>query len=422
MVINLDSKKIKKLFKTGFFHIFGSSVLNKMITFASTIILVRIVSKSNYGVFSFAWNIYELLSLASGFGIVSGLLQICSEISINDSEYMPTYSFGVRYGSIVNLILAGVFIGISNLVPLSIPRSKELLMLMSLLPLVTLWVGIQSVFLRTNLRNSSYAKQQNISTILTATATILGAIYLGTKGMVMGRYFASIATVILSYFLLKVPLFSKDYTLIRSNYKRDIIKLSAISMSIEGMSQLLYLLDVLVIGHVMTDELAVASYKVATQVPTALSFLPTAVIIYIYPYFAKNHNNSSWCLRRFKQVIFGMGIVNAIISAILFLGAPLLIQTIYGLEYSDSVMAFRILSVSYFFSGTFRTITGNLLVTQRKLHFNFWVAAFSGILNIFFDYLFVSWWGIKGAAIATITIVVISSIANVKFYIYTVKN
>ena len=41
---------IKKLFKTGFFHIFGANVINKVLAFLSNIILLHIISKAEYGV------------------------------------------------------------------------------------------------------------------------------------------------------------------------------------------------------------------------------------------------------------------------------------------------------------------------------------------------------------------------------------
>ena len=69
----------KKLFQTGFFHIFGSSVINKILTFLSNVVLVRLISKEAYGVFTYAWNIYSLVLLLNGLGVVSGLLQLCSE-------------------------------------------------------------------------------------------------------------------------------------------------------------------------------------------------------------------------------------------------------------------------------------------------------------------------------------------------------
>ena len=49
-------ERIKHLFKDGFFHILGSSFINKCIAFITNIILVRILSKNDFGVFTGAFN------------------------------------------------------------------------------------------------------------------------------------------------------------------------------------------------------------------------------------------------------------------------------------------------------------------------------------------------------------------------------
>ena len=70
---------LRKLTKTGFFHIFGSSVLNKILSFMCSIVVVRIVSKISFGEYTYANNIVSLILLFSGLGMVSGTFQLCSE-------------------------------------------------------------------------------------------------------------------------------------------------------------------------------------------------------------------------------------------------------------------------------------------------------------------------------------------------------
>lgn len=50
---------VSKLRASGFFHVFGSTVINKIVVFASGLILVRILSKADYGVYTYANNIYS---------------------------------------------------------------------------------------------------------------------------------------------------------------------------------------------------------------------------------------------------------------------------------------------------------------------------------------------------------------------------
>ena len=68
-----------KLGCTGFFHVFGSTAINKIISFASGIVLVRLISKSEYGIFSYANNLLNFFMIACGLGAASGILQMCSE-------------------------------------------------------------------------------------------------------------------------------------------------------------------------------------------------------------------------------------------------------------------------------------------------------------------------------------------------------
>ena len=256
----------------------------------------------------------------------------------------------------------------------------------------------------------------SISTILYTVFTVLGAYLFEAKGMILGRYISAILSVSIAIYIYKIPFYNQKYERIRKDDKRDILKVSLISMLNNGLSQMLYLIDVFVIGIVLIDSVQVASYKVATQIPNALSFIPIAVVTYIYPYFAAHCNDKKWCLRRYKQVLITFGTFNICISLILIVFAPYIVEHLFGTQYLDAIPVFRILSFSYFFSGTFRVIGGNLLVTQRKLKFNTIVAVISGIVNVAADLLFINLWGAVGAALATISVVIFTSVMNTVYF------
>ena len=121
-------------------------------------------------------------------------------------------------------------------------------------------------------------------------------------------------------------------------------------------------------------------------------------------------------------MLLGLGAFNLLISAVLCIGAPLIIRLIFGYEYLDAVPVFIVLSINYFISGTFRIVSGNLLVTQRRLKFNLLVAIVSSVTNIIADYFFIQWWGSMGAAFATVLVVIISSILSTVRLIQSFKN
>ena len=66
---------IQKLMRSGFGHLFGSSVLSRVLGFMSSIILVRLIPKSEYGIYANADNILGMFCIFEGFGMVSTFLQ-----------------------------------------------------------------------------------------------------------------------------------------------------------------------------------------------------------------------------------------------------------------------------------------------------------------------------------------------------------
>lgn len=414
----MSKKTLNKLCATGLFDIFGSSIIVKIIGFMSSIILVRIVTKEAYGVFTVAWNIYSIAMLATGFGASYAILQLGCENSKDVQKKKDIFQYGWNYGFKANIIIGILVIILGLFFPFSIPAAAPLMRMMFLLPLIQFGVEYQSMYLRVEKKNRAYAIANIVNVGLVLLFSIVGACATQEKGFIIGRYVAYMILILLGIRLWNVPIHFRR-TQIAENEKKDFRHVALVSMINGGISQLLYLIDVFILGIVLPNESIIASYKVATIIPTALSFIPTALVTYIFPYFTENRENGKWCLKRYLQVTEIMALVNGVISSILFIMAPFIIKLMYGTQYLDAIVPFRFLAVNYFFSGTFRSIAGNLLVTQRKLGFNTFVAVVSGILNIFADVLFILKLGSDGAAYATLSIVILCSVMNVGYLLIT---
>lgn len=416
---NIKSK-IKILLRTGFFHIFGSGVINKIIAFLSSLVLVRILTKQEYGLFTYAWNIYSIILIMNGMGVESGTLQLASEKGGKDDYTQAVCHYGAKFGIKFDAILVFLILGIGLFAPLKFEHARSLLCLLCALPIVQLLYQLTATYLRSQKRNQEYARLTIVNTFLIFLLSATGAFLFREKGLALGYYAAYLSSYILGAIICSVRLFKKSIDL-SDRDKSALLRISAITMVNNGLSQLMYLLDVFVLGIVDPEETILASYKVATMIPTALSFVPLALITYLYPYFAEHRNDGKWCLNRYKQILVGLGGFNLMVSLFLFAAAPIIVRLMFGAQYLDSVPVFRILSLNYFVSGTFRIISGNLLVTQRKLKFNLFVAVMSSVVNVAANFLFIQWWGAIGAAMATVLVVCISSILSTTYLIITFK-
>ena len=65
-----------KLYRTGFFHIFGAGTINKAVSSLTMIVLVWLIPKAEYGLYSYVFNIVSIFALFNGLGASSALLQL----------------------------------------------------------------------------------------------------------------------------------------------------------------------------------------------------------------------------------------------------------------------------------------------------------------------------------------------------------
>lgn len=421
MIMDRVKKKVEYYLNTGFFHIFGANVLNKVIVLLSGVMLVRLVPKQNYGIYSYVLNIVSTAQIFSALGMVSGTFQLCSENVQDEIKKNEIYMYGSSIGIYFNIILSFILFVIPYFIKFPISGVGNLLLYASLLPIVYVLVEFQNIKLRSDLRAKEFSYSNIIGTFLVAICTILGAFMWKDKGAIVGRTMSFILTYLIVY---KYTNTSVNIRPVKVDIKErnELLSISIVSMVNNGLSQLLYLVDIYVIGLVLVDSTAIATYKVATTIPTAMTFIPTSLIIYIYPYIASRKDEISWVWNTFKKYSLALLSVNTIMVTILFVFADYFIMLIFGKDYSDSVNVFRILLINYVVTASAKILIGNIMVMLRKLKYNLFETITSSILNILADYFLIKRFSIEGAAIATLFVTVVVSCISLAYLYYLYKS
>lgn len=70
-----------------------------------------------------------------------------------------------------------------------------------------------------------------------------------------------------------------------------------------GVSFLVYIIDVFLIGVITEDMNVLASYKTATLIPFALTFIPSTIMTFVYPYFANHQNDKNWVRNHYMKLL-----------------------------------------------------------------------------------------------------------------------
>lgn len=405
----------------GLGHILGTGILNKIIAFIANVCIVRILSRETYGVFGYADNIANVFLLLSGLGMINGVMQFGSENRTQD-EKNAYFKFGLGFGTCFNLVLSIVIVIYAMFIPISIESSREYIIMLAFLPLTNYLFTFFSTVLRCKKENKLYARIVNLNSLIYAITAIIGAYFLEIKGLVLSLYTANLVSAFIGVVLTRYnsEIVITEYKL-SSIQKKRIISYSATSCVNTAVANLLYLLDVFILGIFVKDASTIAGYKVAMTIPTALLFIPQGINLFMYPYFAENNEDYVTIKKYTSKLIKASFISNAFIVGILFIFAPEIIKIIWGERFLDATILLRILSLNYFVSATFRITAGNILATLRKVKVSMYVSVFSGLANIFFDIVFISKWGAVGAAIATLSIMIISSMLLVPVMINSIK-
>lgn len=167
-------------------------------------------------------------------------------------------------------------------------------------------------------------------------------------------------------------------------------------------------MDKIMLKHLM-DEAQVGFYSVATTVNNYWPFILTAIIESSRPViielFGTDQTLFKKRLTQLYSALIGISVVAAVGISIF---AKQLILILYGDGYINSVNALRIVSWSTAFSylGVARSIW---VVPNGQQRFEKYLAAIGATCNAILNYLMIPFWGIIGAAIATLVTQIITN-------------
>lgn len=408
--------KIKKLRKTGFFSIFISTVFSKVVTLLGSIVLVRILPKNDYGVYSYISNCFTMLFMFNDLGISSATLQYLTESIENKERQRQIIKYSIKSCLIVSIVTCLLVLFSPYFYPYTMEEAKILTPMLFLVPMIMIIYGLLSMILRANFDNRRYGKLQIFITLSTYIVLIIASITWGIKGAILSHYVYSSLILIYSVFLTHkyIPKRTKDEmetNQFDKKEKRSFIKY-ALSLQLNNtIGSLLITIDTFFIGYIISAPEQIANYSVGSKLPYALNFLSTCIAIYIQPHFIKNNNNINWIKRNFNRLIKYSIIGFAVLCILLIAFSKIIFYILYGTEYYESIPIYIVLVIGLFFTSALKTPCANILYALRKVKINIITNIFSLAVNVITNILFINWFGIIGAAITTTGInIIISSI------------
>lgn len=399
-----------KLLQTGFFSVFLANILSKVLTFIGGMIIVRILTKSENGVYTYIINCYGILMLLGDLGCSQATLQFCNESHNDFKRFNGYFVYGVRRGFVFSALTSLLILASPWFYPFKTAEAAQLTRMLCLMPFLAGANNLLVSNLRARLKNHRFGAVNIFRTFVHYLVILPMSYWMGAVGAVLSNYV--IESLVLVFTLLAsrglLDFSWQDDSLTKAE-KRGFLSLAFGSQLDLGIAQAMMMLDVFLIGIFIYNDEIIASYKVATIIPSALAFIPTSLLIYVGPYFVHHNQDMDWVRLNYFRLTLGCLAGSVLIAGGCILLAPWIIPLVFGQQYADAVPCFIVLMIGYVFSAAIQVPSQNIIYTQKRVKVNIAITIFTGAANCVLDVVLILKDGSIGAAWATTLVHIIAS-------------
>ncbi len=410
-----------KHFFTGFhnrsgLNILTSTIIARLLSFFASWIALQFIPSFELGLVIYAINIISFIIPISGFGASQGLLRYGALLKTEDEKYQLFY-FIIKRGSFYSIILIILIILLSPILSNKLIEAWPYLITVSLSILTLFLFESLKVLFRVLNQNQLFAKVEITYNILLVVFVFLGAYFFKEKGYLVAIVLVPLITVFI--YLSKIKKTSKN----SSTFQKPSFsfwKYSFFTGLTNAASQLLIVLDIILIGNILFNPEMVTMYKYISIIPFSVLFLPRAVLTTDFVILTENYSDKIYINKYIKSYISLFLVISVISLMITFLFTDLILG-FFGEEFIIYKQSFRVLMIGISSILILRGLFGNLLSVIGKATINYWISLFAIIVNLVSNYILIPIYGILGAAITSAIIMWLTSILSVILFYYQFK-
>lgn len=408
---------IKNLLKDGFAHVFVGTFFNKAVAMISSVVVARIVDKTDYAYLTYSETLYGYLTLFLGLGMSTALLKVCSgkETTSEDKAYL---AFALKYGVVFEILITTLFCVSVCLLVLPFPQSKTYIVATVLYPTIYYGYDLLTSFVRSKQQNKAYAWYSLTYSFVTCVLTIAFVLLFSAMGVVVARYMALVLMIGFLWHLLKGKLVDLRQSKLSNNNLRQFMAMSVSLMAANALSGMMPINENLLVGNIIADEATTANFRVAGLFPQMVILVAQSVMIYYFPIIAEMDNKH----RNSRRMVLKIAFLNAgLVFGAIIIGmclTPWLIVTCYSEKYVDAVPIAMLLWLVHGINAAFRIVPINMLIAIRKYQFNLYMNAVSVIIQFLLGWYFLTKFGIYGVMYGT---ALIYGLTSILYWIYYLK-
>ena len=388
----------------------------RVLSFLGSWIALQLIEAKELGVILFAYGIVQFIIPIGGFGLHQSLIRYGALLKSED-EKQQLFSYVLKKGIVASIAIILVLVGIGYFIPFQFDKTYGYFSILSLSILTVFILEIIKIQFRLQHKNRLYAITEFWYNII-LTGLIFGLSYL-FQGM--GYIIALIVSPVLTALFFIKKLNVKLH--IKNNLK--ITNLSFWKYGFFGglssvVTQLLILIDIILIGYLIDDPVAVTNYRYISIIPFSLLFLPRVFITTDFVTFTEKIHQKDYINRYIKNYMLFFGVVSILLLLFSYFFAEQILY-IFGVEYMDYADSFLILIMGIVGIYIFRGLFGNLLSSIGKIELNYYIISIAIVINVISNYYLIPLYGIKGAAITSAILMWFTGILSWLSFLYFLR-
>jgi len=394
-------------------YVLFSTMAARVLSFLGSWIALQLIEAKELGVILFAYGIVQFIIPIGGFGLHQSLIRYGALLKSED-EKQQLFSYVLKKGIVASIAIILVLVGIGYFIPFQFDKTYGYFSILSLSILTVFILEIIKIQFRLQHKNRLYAITEFWYNII-LTGLIFGLSYL-FQGM--GYIIALIVSPVLTALFFIKKLNVKLH--IKNNLK--ITNLSFWKYGFFGglssvVTQLLILIDIILIGYLIDDPVAVTNYRYISIIPFSLLFLPRVFITTDFVTFTEKIHQKDYINRYIKNYMLFFGVVSILLLLFSYFFAEQILY-IFGVEYMDYADSFLILIMGIVGIYIFRGLFGNLLSSIGKIELNYYIISIAIVINVISNYYLIPLYGIKGAAITSAILMWFTGILSWLSFLY----
>lgn len=384
--------------KTKGVYVLSSLILTKILSFTISFIAIRLLLKDDFGNISYANSVISFIVPFMGMGAFQGLIRYGAKLN-NEKQKLELFNYSLKKGVILTLFICIILWFLVPVVSTNLPGSAIYfkILIFQIIGL-TFFEFIKSYF-RLIHKNNLYALWDVIYYItLLIVVIILVKIY-GAIGYVLALTFTSFVISVIIIFKYKLLRFEKT-PLIDSIELNNFWKYGLIVSIGTVSSQILYSIDIVMLGNVLGNSSDVAVYKAAGIIPFNLRFIASAFITADYVKFAENETNRNYLVSYYLNYLKIFAPLALFIIGFFYFSREL-ISSVFGNGYEKVSSIIWVFAISVAANFILRIPLGNILSATKWANYNAFISVLSLMINIVLNYFFIIKYGMIGAVWAT---------------------